>query len=240
MFDQQSPASSSARTTSTITAINTPAPEPTNTHLEFPLPSEPESLRLLALFLAHIGTAQHFLDPRTFSDAVALLYKDHESRDAQVSTVWFTQYLLVIALAKLADVETPVYDGEPPGGEFFSEAIRRLPSMHRLPRCGVIAVEILCLIGVYLQWSDRKKDAYFYVSSPARDRRRSSDANIYFQIGNAVRLAISQGCHLPASLQDCLPSERAHRTRVWWTAYMLDRCVIKGFLCSQDVTGQKY
>lgn len=81
----------------------------------------------------------------------------------QTSKDWFTQYLLVIALAKLADVETTVHNGEPPGGEFFTEAMRRLPAMHQLPGCGVIAVEILCLIGVYLQWCDRKRDAYFYV-----------------------------------------------------------------------------
>ena len=144
--------------------MDTPLPqESVDPRLEFPLPSEAESLRLLNLFLTHIGTAQHFLDPRVFSDSIALLYKNQQTRDAKVSTVWFAQYLLVIALAKLADVETVVHNGEPPGGEFFTEAMRRLPAMHQLPTCEVIAVEILCLVGVYLQWCDRKREAYFYV-----------------------------------------------------------------------------
>jgi proline utilization trans-activator len=43
------------------------------------------------------------------------------------------------------------------------------------------------------------------------------------QSGTAVRLALALGCSLKPSEQQCLPSERAHRTRVWWTAYMLDR-----------------
>lgn len=154
--------------------MDSPVLEFTNTTLSFPLPSEAESMRLLDLFLNHIGTAQHFLDPRTFSDSLALLYRGPETRETQMATVWFTQYLLVIALAKLVDIETTVVNGEPPGGEFFGEAMRRLPGMQQLPSCGVVAVELLCLVGVYLQWCDRKRDAYFYVrhslTSPCHQR----------------------------------------------------------------------
>lgn len=168
LFGQQSPASTSVSTAHASNPIESPIPEFPNIALAFSLPSEAESIRLLDLFLSHIGTAQHFLDPRTFSDSLALLYRGPEAREAQMATMWFTQYLLVIALAKLVDVETTVVNGEPPGGEFFGEAMRRLPGMHQLPSCGVVAVELLCLVGVYLQWCDRKRDAYFYVSnSPA-------------------------------------------------------------------------
>lgn len=43
------------------------------------------------------------------------------------------------------------------------------------------------------------------------------------QIGLAMRLAIAFGCNLPENEQACLPSQSAHRVRLWWTVYMLDR-----------------
>jgi hypothetical protein len=43
------------------------------------------------------------------------------------------------------------------------------------------------------------------------------------QIGLALRLAIALGCNLPENEQSCLPSQSAHRVRLWWTVYMLDR-----------------
>lgn len=41
-----------------------------------------------------------------------------------------------------------------------------------------------------------------------------------------MRLAVALGCARPYEEQDCLPSEKAHRVRVWWTAFMLDRYVM--------------
>ncbi|KXG48290.1 Transcription factor [Penicillium griseofulvum] len=74
---------------------------------------------------------------------------------------------------------------------------------------GVVAVEILTLIATYLQWCDRKHDAYLY-------------------IGLALRLAIALGCNLREIDQRCLPSQSAHRLRLWWTVYMLDRRLSSG------------
>lgn len=48
------------------------------------------------------------------------------------------------------------------------------------------------------------------------------------QIGLAMRLAIAFGCNLPENEQACLPSQRAHRVRLWWTVYMLDRYAFLG------------
>ncbi|KAH6695691.1 fungal-specific transcription factor domain-containing protein [Plectosphaerella plurivora] len=167
------------------------------------LPSESEAHRLLELFLMHMGTNQHFLDLRNFSDSLTMLYQSPAAQQKQKATMWFTQYLLIMAMGKLMDDDT-ASSRDLPGAPYFAEAMRRLPPLHRLGSCGIIAVEILCLITTYLQWCDRRHDAYLY-------------------IGTAVRLAIALGCSLKASDQQCLPSERAHRVRVWWTAYMLDR-----------------
>ncbi|CAI7644208.1 unnamed protein product [Penicillium pancosmium] len=84
-------------------------------------------------------------------------------------------------MAKLMDVESPT--SQPPGSALFTEALSRLPQLHHLGGEGVIAVEILTLMATYLQWCDRKHDAY-----------------VHSEIGLALRLAIALGCNLPESL----------------------------------------
>ncbi|ETS86216.1 hypothetical protein PFICI_00044 [Pestalotiopsis fici W106-1] len=167
------------------------------------LPSEQDSHRLLGLFLSYMGVNQHYLDPRTFVDTMAELFQSPTSRLHQMKTMWFIQYLLIMAMGKLMDTDTET-SGPHPGVSYFAEAMRLLPQQYELGSHGVISVEILCLVALYLQWCDRKHDAYLYV-------------------GNAVRLAIALGYPLPAREQQCPPSQKAHRNRVWWTAYMLDR-----------------
>lgn len=109
-----------------------------------------------------MGTTQHFIDPRTFGDQIDLLYHNDFTRSAQMRTTWFTEYLIVIALA-LTMASPSEKSDNPPGSAYFSEAMRRLPPLHQLGSHGIIAVEILCLAGLYLLWCDRKHDAYLYV-----------------------------------------------------------------------------
>ncbi|KAF3025260.1 hypothetical protein E8E15_006274 [Penicillium rubens] len=112
-----------------------------------------------------------------------------------------------MAMAKLMDVKHPT--PQTPGTDLFAEALKRLPPLHHMGGEGVIAVEVLTLIATYLQWCDRKHDAYLY-------------------IGLALRLAIALGCNLRVIDQRCLPSQSAHRLRLWWTVYMLDRRLSSG------------
>lgn len=109
-----------------------------------------------------MGINQHFLDPRMFTDSMDLLYKNDSARASQEQTIWFTQYLLVMAMGML--IGSPSEESENlPGNAHFAEAMGRLPPIHKLGSYGVISVEILCLAGLYLQWCDRKHDAYLYV-----------------------------------------------------------------------------
>ncbi|KAJ5164184.1 uncharacterized protein N7500_006014 [Penicillium coprophilum] len=170
-------------------------------------PSLEESQHLLDQFLFYLGVSQHFFDPRSFSDDLMLLFQTPETRQRQISSPWFTEYLLVMAMAKLMDVKHPT--SQTPGADLFAEALKRLPPMHHMGGEGVVAVEILTLIATYLQWCDRKHDAYLY-------------------IGLALRLAIALGCNLREIDQRCLPSQSAHRLRLWWTVYMLDRRLSSG------------
>ncbi|KAI2896886.1 transcriptional regulator family: Fungal Specific TF [Aspergillus niger] len=171
------------------------------------IPSLEESHHLLDQFLFYLGVSQHFFDPRSFSDSMVMLFQTPESREEQKRTTWYTEYLLVMAMAQLMDVEQPT--SQPPGADLFAEALRRVPPMQSLGEEGVIAVEILTLVATYLQWCDRRHDAYLY-------------------IGLALRLAIALGCNLPEDEQTCLPSQSAHRVRLWWTVYMLDRRLSSG------------
>lgn len=125
------------------------------------MPTSEESHRLLTLFLSYLGVNQQFLDPRTFIDTMALLFQDH-TRSETMKSVWFVQYLLVMAMAKLMDFDTQ--SSMTRGLDFFAEAMQLIPPMHYIAEHGVIAVEILTLVALYLQWRDRKQDAYIYVS----------------------------------------------------------------------------
>lgn len=128
-----------------------------------PLPlSKAESSRLVDLFVSQMGIDQHFLDPRAFYDAMTLLYKDEATRAAQMQSLWFIQYLLIMGLGML--ISSPSTEaGRAPGCAYFAEAMRRLPPTYQLGTHGILSVEILCLITLYLQWRDRKHEAYVHV-----------------------------------------------------------------------------
>lgn len=181
-------------------------------------PSLEESQHLLGQFLFYLGVNQHFFDPRSFSDDLMLLFQNAETRREQMSSPWFIEYLLVMAMAKMMDVKHST--SKPPGSNLFAEAMNRLPPLHQMGREGVIVVEILTLITTYLQWTDHKHDAYLYVSEPKGPTKPDNNQK---QIGVALRLAIALGCNLGESEQRCLPSQSAHRLRLWWTVFMLDR-----------------
>lgn len=128
--------------------------------------SKSESYRLFDLFVSLMGTTQHFIDPRTFGDQIDLLYHNETTRSAQMQTTWFTEYLLVMAMGMLIGSPSEGSDN-PPGNAYFAEAMRRFPPLYQLGSYGIIGVEILCLSGLYLQWCDRKHDAYLYVRLPS-------------------------------------------------------------------------
>lgn len=125
--------------------------------------SKTESYRLFDVFTSLMGINQHYLDPRKFMDSLDLLYRNDSTRSAQMETMWYTQYLLVMAMGMLIGSPSEEGSDNPPGNAFFSQAMRRLPPTYELGSHGVIAVEVLCLASLYLQWCDRKHDAYLYV-----------------------------------------------------------------------------
>lgn len=136
------------------------------------LPRE-RSYQLFEAFVSLLGVNQHFIDSRRFSDELDRLYQNDSTRLRQMESIWFTEYLLVMAVAMLIGSTSGGSD-KPPGNGFFAESIRRLPPMHQLGSHGIMSVEILCLITLYLQWCDRKHDAYLYVGKHARKAEATS------------------------------------------------------------------
>lgn len=127
------------------------------------LPSLEESQHLLDQFLFYLGVTQYFFDPRAFSDSMILLFQSPAIYRQERKGQCYTEYLLVMAMAKLMDVKQPT--SEPPGSDLFAEAMKRLPPVHEFTKGGIMMVEILALITTYLQWCDQKQDAYFHVRS---------------------------------------------------------------------------
>lgn len=78
-----------------------------------------------------------------------------------MNSVWFIEYLLVMAMGKLMDFDTEV--DSPHGLDYFAEAMRLMPPMHLISDHGIIGVEILSLVALNLRWRDRKYEAYFHV-----------------------------------------------------------------------------
>lgn len=132
-----------------------------------------ESTRLFEVFVSLLGINQHFLDPRKFADSLDTLYETGPGREEVTEGFFYIQYLLVMAMGMLIGSPSRGSEG-PPGNGFFKEALRRLPPTHELGSHGIISVEILCLVALYLQWCDHKQDAYLYVSPrllDAKDRK---------------------------------------------------------------------
>lgn len=94
-------------------------------------------------------------------DTMALLFQNETSRHRTMESIWFVQYLLVMAMGKLMDFDTDV--DTPHGLDYFAEAMHRMPPMHRMSDSGIIGVEILSLVALNLRWRERQYEAYFHV-----------------------------------------------------------------------------
>jgi proline utilization trans-activator len=125
-------------------------------------PSEEQAHDLLNTVLTSIGSLQHLIDPRLFFDRLSSLYEEDSSR-AHTDDLCYVEVLMVFALGEL--LQGKMEEGSSfPGATYFLEAVSRLPSLCNLRKSGTLAIEIMGLFAFFLQCSDRKDDAYVYVS----------------------------------------------------------------------------
>ncbi|KAF2012747.1 hypothetical protein BU24DRAFT_258052 [Aaosphaeria arxii CBS 175.79] len=167
------------------------------------IPSFDHAKYLTSTVEFHLCQTYHLFDVAPFKVRLNELYRQEVSTVQKTSSnLWYIHFLLVMALGKalLAPVDVSDY---PAGKDLFTQALELLPNAHGLYQDPLQSIEILCCLALYLQSVDHRNSAYLY-------------------IGQAVRIALSQGLHRERSV-DHLSSEEMHRSRcIWWTVYMLD------------------
>ncbi|ETS74126.1 hypothetical protein PFICI_13992 [Pestalotiopsis fici W106-1] len=181
------------------------------------LPSLDYSLYLVNTVKFHACQLLRLFDE---DDFVKNLHEFHQLglSKARSSRLWFAQYLLLVALSK-GFISTLRIPGTPPGSVYFQKAMSIMPDYVSLTREPLLAIEVLCMVAVYLMSVDMQNAAYGYIHQ-------------------ALSLSIIEDLHrdMPPTVMD---QESAQRCRnVWWTVYVLDRQLSSmiGAPCSiQDV-----
>ncbi|KAF2017953.1 hypothetical protein BU24DRAFT_162414 [Aaosphaeria arxii CBS 175.79] len=148
----------------------------------------------------HCGQLFHLFDENDFMDKFEKLQRnDNDGPDT--SDLWYIHYLLILALGKALLGQTE--GRRPPGAELFVHAMKLLPSMIYLWTQPIESTEILCCTMIYLQCLDLRIVAYNY-------------------IGQAMRIAITNGWHTDIPSQHFAPDVLERCRRIWWTVYTLD------------------
>lgn len=128
---------------------------------ELEYPSQRVAQSLLDTVLSSLGTVQHLLDPRSFSDRLASMDEVGLQRPRNL---WDVEFLLVFAIGELLQGIMP-RDSALPGARYFRDAVSHLPGFLTLRAAGAVGVEIMGLAAFYLQCADCKEDAYVYVGT---------------------------------------------------------------------------
>ncbi|PNS19853.1 hypothetical protein CAC42_7820 [Sphaceloma murrayae] len=90
-----------------------------------------------------------------------------------------------------------------PGLSYFLRASRQVTGRPERPR--LESIEIAVMLALYQLTLNRRDSAYFW-------------------IGSALRMAMTQGMHHSIPQHQAVdPAMMEHRTRLWWTVYVLDR-----------------
>ena len=125
------------------------------------LPSLDHALYLTNTVKFRICQMFHLFDEAEFSKELHEFYKE-QSEKLRSSKMWYIKFLLIVAFGK-AFLERSTRPTSPPGSTYFIQAMNLLPNSEVLYREPIVAIEILCMISLYLQCSDMRRSAYSYV-----------------------------------------------------------------------------
>ncbi|KAK1673881.1 fungal-specific transcription factor domain-containing protein [Colletotrichum godetiae] len=168
------------------------------------IPSLDYALYLTNTVKFHLGQTYHLFDEESFMTGLYDFYRRGPRLEPTAdSRLWYIQFLMIMAFGKALLVPGNP-NQTPPGSSLVTRALELLPDVHGLYQEPVLSVEILCSLSLYLQSVDHRNSAYTY-------------------IGQAFRIAVSQGLHREP-LKSLVNDSEANRLRcVWWTLYILDR-----------------
>ncbi|RTE82945.1 hypothetical protein BHE90_002549 [Fusarium euwallaceae] len=168
------------------------------------LPPYEHAKQLYAAQHAYIGTIFSFLDPTVFGEHMHEIYsKPLDLSDRQTCLI-YCQVLLMFAYGQMYSINQWTGNDGPPGFSYFMQALELLPDIHE--EGSVLFVEVLSLVGYFMQNLNRRDAAFLY-------------------IGLASRMAISLGLHQEVSDPTLDETAREHRRRLWWSVYSMDRII---------------
>lgn len=128
-----------------------------------PIPPLETAEFLLTVYMYNMGTLYHFVDQPSFVSKMRLYYENgsHEF----CGSLWFTQFLLVIAFGKLFLSQVASKEG-PPGVAYFVQATLTMPGPLEISTFyndPILGIEVLCLAALYLHSANKRNEAYIYV-----------------------------------------------------------------------------
>lgn len=125
------------------------------------VPSLEYALFLTASVEFHICQLFYLFDEEEFRAELYAFYRE-PSEKMKTSKMWYIKFLLVLAFGK-ALLEPRSKSTTPPGATCFIQAMNLLPNTEAMYREPILAVEILCMVSLYLQCVDMRRSAYSYV-----------------------------------------------------------------------------
>lgn len=133
-----------------------------NHHAELILPTTDFALFLINTVKFRCGQLFHLFDEESFMQSFAKFHGNEQTKEP-VGAIWYSHYLLLLALGK-ALVVVFTKGTKPPGSELFVEGMRMLPDVGLTASEPIQCMEILCCAALYLQCLDKRKSAYNQVS----------------------------------------------------------------------------
>lgn len=127
------------------------------------LPPKEFARTLYAAQYMYIGTIFSFLAPHVFEERLERMYlhgvPDILDREACLS---YCQILMIFAFGQMYSVNQWMGHDGPPGFAYFMQALQFLPELHE--EGSVLFVEVLSLVGYFMQTLNRRDAAFLYVS----------------------------------------------------------------------------
>ncbi|KAL2813207.1 fungal-specific transcription factor domain-containing protein [Aspergillus cavernicola] len=165
------------------------------------LPSLDQALFLINAAKFHTGQIFHLFDEPTFMAQLHHFY-ENPRENIHAKGVWFTHFLVIIALGKVF-IGAKNRGTTPPGAEFFTPAFMMLPDYSFLWKDPFTSAELLCSMALYLQSIDWRVSAHNMISQ-------------------ALRILQVHGYHTNVSeFND--PKDLVRCQSIWWTVYILER-----------------
>lgn len=112
--------------------------------------------------MLYFGSMYYCYDNDAFMRNLRIFYAEKEVRSQTRSNLWVVQMLLIFACGKSILAREAGPSGHM-GTNFFRPAIEGMPDTRALQNEPILALEVLCLLSLFLEASDIRSGAWGYV-----------------------------------------------------------------------------